>query len=163
MKGLTKIKGISTDEIKEVLTKNNFKFQEAYYPFLHFRDPSREHDFHILDTIIITESCAEKTLVEMIDKFFGKEFKKFFPVEKLNHIKYQNYTVLYKIDSLDFVEIIPYHYGSFCLTPNREIIQQTIVVYNDGFLQRSKFLKRKKPYEKTVLFFEEAFKRYDKK
>ena len=125
MKGLTKIKGISPDEIKEVLSKEKVKFYtksvcleaDKYCPL---------HDgVQGLDSKIIAETHAES----IVDKFFPN-----YSAAYLRHNYWcYSYEAVYKPDSFDFIKEIPIKKGRGAVlirtNSKGEIVQYTTLIF----------------------------------
>nr|MCK4929791.1 hypothetical protein [Nanoarchaeota archaeon] len=138
MKGLTKISGISAEEIKEVLDKKEIKYVE-WHPEL------RQHTIlglsadieymakTVLDKVIVTpRNTRDLIRTNLGNPNVTGSYK--------NLIMYELFYAFYQINSPDFIKSIPffqneYRTGYIRFNENSDVVQLTKVFYNEGFLE----------------------------
>ncbi|MBW2991248.1 hypothetical protein KY348_06110 [Candidatus Woesearchaeota archaeon] len=142
MKGLTKIKGVSTDEIKEVLVASKVKCLDMLVYLDHKTFGPSHMGVNALDNILFAEHGAESLLSNAFScqpKAFSYQPENPFSPE----YECKTYHAIYRIDSLDFLksESLSLHFnkdtdllsGLFRMTPEGELVQYTTVVFTKSF------------------------------
>ncbi|MBW2991246.1 hypothetical protein KY348_06100 [Candidatus Woesearchaeota archaeon] len=159
MKGLTKIKGVSAEEISAILDVNNINYYHGIINLINETEKLKltYHDSHALDTLIVTESQA----FDILSSVLHDRGSKWEALERTyNNLKYEFFQAVYRMDSLDFVKSLPLLENILTLrlirvNKNKELIQHTTVVYNDSFMKMHYYGKRS-----TLYSFDEIFKNY---